>query len=323
MNWAKENKFLTGYGIVMLIGVGFLGYKVYAASSAYDDASARYSGAASSYKNFRSQNPYPNKENLDLLNQQKKEAADVITAFQAGLAKREFPLEPMDPPTFQDKLKKAVDEVKARAGVARVELPKDKFYLGFERYETAPPDQGASALLGRDLKAIQWVVDQLIATPILGLVSIKRVEIPEEHSGARAAATTPRPGPAGPGARAPKPNLVSSHSVDIVFNCRQHQLAKFLNTIVSPNAPQFYIIRTIKILNSNPKAPARAAAADAQQATPPPAGAPVVAAAAPVGPKEDVHLLVGEETVNVAIHVEIVDFAEPTPVAAAATPAAK
>lgn len=335
MNWAKENKFLTGYGIVMLIGVGVLGYKVYAANSAYDDANDRYTAQAAAYKNLRSAVPYPNKENLAVLEAQKKEAAEVISAFQASLAKREFPLEPMAPEAFQDALKKAVTEVRDRAKTANVDLPKEKFYLGFSRYETAPPDKNASSLLGRDLKAIHWVVDQLVATPILALKDIKRTEIPEEKGGAPA---TPRPGAAGgnqsAGAGRVPANLLNVHTFEITFNSKQHQLAKVLNTIVSSGAPQFYIIRQIRILNSNQKAPPRATPiVDATVAAPPvpgapaplpgapaPAGAPPIAAVPGIQAPTTIASLVGEETIDTTLRLEIVDFAEPSTPAPAAAP---
>ena len=236
----------------------------------------------------------------------------------------------------KDGAKKAVTEVRDRAKAASVELPKEKFYLGFSRYETAPPDKNASSLLGRDLKAIQWVVDQLVATPILALKDIKRTEIPEEKGGAP---VTPRPGPAGgnqpAGAGRVPANLLNVHTFEITFNSKQHQLAKVLNTIVSAGAPQFYIIRQVRILNSNQKAPPRATPiADAAPAAPvvtgtpaplpgapaaPAAPAPAVAAAVPgFQAPTTIASLVGEETIDTTLRLEIVDFAEPSTPAPAA-----
>ncbi len=315
MNWAKENKFLAVYAVVMLIGIGVLGFEVYSASSAYDEANERYTAKASSYNNLRRLAPYPNRANLTKFDLQKKEAAEVINAFQAGLAKREFPLENLSGVAFQDMLKKLVTEVQAKAAAQNVSLTKDKFYLGFNRYETAPPDKDASSILGRDLKAITWVVEQLIATPISELKELKRPEIPEEKGKPTVPAKPNIPGPGGN--RPGRPDLVKVHTFEVTFNCKQHQLSKFLNTIVSPNAPQFYIIRNIRIANSVPKAPLRA---DASAPAPPvpTANPPGVLAAVAPAPKSTTIYLVGDESVDVTIHFEIVDFAEPTEVEAAA-----
>jgi hypothetical protein len=35
MSWISENKFLAGFGAVMLVGCGALGYLAYSASDAY------------------------------------------------------------------------------------------------------------------------------------------------------------------------------------------------------------------------------------------------------------------------------------------------
>jgi len=347
MSWAKENKFLTGYLIVMVIGVGALGYQVYSASAAYEDATTKYKAKAGAYNNLRHLSPYPNSDNLKKLDVQKKEAEEAVRAFQADLAKREFPLEPMSPENFQETLRKTALSVKAKADAAGVLLGKDggkdskeKFYLGFQRYETAPPDQTVSAALGRDLKAIEWVVDQLIATPVIGVKEIKRPELPEERKGGPAP-KTPVPAKGAPAAAA-KPNLVTAHSFDIVFTCRQPQLAKALNKIISPDAPQFFIPRSVKVVNSSQKPPSKnqggglgAVAPVLPGTTPPPATTPdptaVAAQATPApaatpppaaGSSNTITYLVGEETIEATVRLDIVDFADlPTTGTSAGTPA--
>ena len=37
MNWIKQNKFLSGFIAVMVIGVGALGYLLFTAKSRYDE----------------------------------------------------------------------------------------------------------------------------------------------------------------------------------------------------------------------------------------------------------------------------------------------
>lgn len=318
MNWVKENKFLTGYIAVMLIGVGFLGFKVFSASAALEEANTRYTSKASRYNTLRHLSPYPDKQNLAVFEQQKQEAAEVITAFQAELAKREFPIEPLTPERFQDKLKTAVTEIRTQAAAANVTLPKDKFYLGFDRYETAPPDKDAAPVLGRDLKAIEWVVRQAINAPISELRTLARPELPEERGGKAGSPAANAGGrPSGPGGgpnraagergnRGGRQDLVSSHSFDLVVVCKQRQLANLLNTIVSAKAPQFFIARAVRVTNQNQKGPLReVAAADAAAAAPD-------AKAPPTPGAGDIHYIVGEEMVEAALRLEIVDFAEPS-----------
>lgn len=309
MNLVQENKFLTGYIILMLGGVGFLGFKLVTASTTLDDANARYTSKASRYNSLRNLSPYPDRENLAAFEKQKKEAAEAITAFQAELAKREFPIESISPERFQDRLKTAVTELRAKALTANIELPKD-FYLGFARYETAPPDKDVAPILNRDLKAIDWVVQLLINAPISQLRELKRPELPEER-GAKSGGGGNRPqgpggGPGRGGGRGAQPDLVTAHSFDVVLVCRQRQLSSVLNGIISADAPQFFILRAVRIANQNPKGPQRdVAPPDAAPAAVPDPNAP---AKGPV----DIHYIVGEELVEATLRIEIVDFAEPS-----------
>jgi hypothetical protein len=325
MNWVQENKFLTGFLAVMVIGVGVLGFKVLSAKGKLEEAETNYTAKATAYNRLRRLDPFPSRKNLDAFEAQKAEAAQAINAFQSELAKREFPVEPMTPEQFQDELKKAVTEVRAKAAASNVTLPKDKFYLGFDPYETAPPSREAAPLLGRQLKAIEWIVQQLIAARIVELKELKRTALPEEQG---RAATPPagrpqeRPGRTGgdrPGdrtARGGKPDLVTTQSFDVVFIGKQHQFANVLNTIVSPKSPQFYIPRALRVANQTPQGPPRAT--DTAATPPPPvdpsappapdAPAPLPAPAAPaVG---DINYIVGEELIEVAMKLEIVDFSE-------------
>jgi hypothetical protein len=306
MNWVKENKFLTGFLAVLLIGVGALGYEVYSASNAYDEAVNQYTTKSSEYNRLRHLTPYPDKKVLDALGVQKTEAAAAITAFQADLAKRAFPLDPsITPERFQDILKASVSAVRANAAEAGVALPA-KFFLGFDTYEGRPPASEAAAPLGRQLKAIEWVVNQLIASKITELMDLKRPELPEEKAKGGAAkgrnekAGGDRPDRAGKG----RQDLVSKQPFDLVIKCRQHLLASVLNTVIGPKAPQFYIPRLIRIKNEKEKGPSRAV--DVAPA------APVQDPNAPKAPDQrpTANYIVGEEMIEAAIRLEVVDFAE-------------
>jgi len=316
MNWVKENKFLTGYIAVMVIGVGVLGFKVLSASGALDAANERYTAKASEYNRLRHLTPSANRKNLEAFQAQKEEAAQAISAFQTELAQKEFPIEQITPEQFQDRLKIAVTAVQTKARETNVVLEKsEKFYLGFDRYETQPPDKDAAAALGQQLKAIEWVVQQALASGITELRKLDRPELPEEK-GKGAGAGRPAPGPKGNtggpgnrpdrGARDGRHDLVTSHPFDIIVFCRQQQAANLLNTIVSPKAPQFFIPRNVRITNQNPAGPQRVvdappAPVDPNNPTPP-----------PPAPATNVSYIVGEEKVELALRLEIVDFAEPS-----------
>ena len=64
MNWIRENKFLTGFIAVLVVGVGVLGYLLYSAYGDYSDVSDQYTAQAAKLNQLQSLTPYPDEENL-------------------------------------------------------------------------------------------------------------------------------------------------------------------------------------------------------------------------------------------------------------------
>lgn len=297
MNWIKENKFLSGFFAVMLIGVGALGYLLFTAMGKNDEATANYTKQATELTRLQGLPVSPTLKNLTALVAQKKEAIEVVEDFQKSLAAIAIPAEPLTPEQFQDKLKAtktAVFEAAAQAGTA---LP-PKFFLGFDAYEARPPAVEAATPLGRQLKAIEWVLNQLFASHVTelgvdGKDPIKRDPLPEE-SGKKAE----EPVRKGAGAsRDPKGKpLVSSHSFEIKMVCKQSGVAGVLNALVK--APQFFVVRAITVKNEKaalPKAEANVAIDKEKKST---------------------GFILGEEKVQVTMLIDMVDFAEPSAPAA-------
>lgn len=306
MNWIKENKFITGFFAVMLVGLSVLGYFLFSAMGGFDEATTRYNGLATELDRLQSLPVSPSQKNLTALGGQKDEAVKAIAAFQSSLAAKSFPVEPMTPEQFQDKLKATKNSVTEKAQ-GTPQLPA-KFFLGFDVYETRPPDKDAAAPLGHELKAIEWIFMQLIESKVTEVKSIKRDPLPEESGKGRSGDKADKKGKA----------LVNSHPVEIAMHCQQKALAPFLNTLISPKAPQFYIVRTISVKSQSEKGPQKVAANTPPPPPPtPPAGTPPTGAApAPAQPQAASTYIVGEEQIDVTLQIEIVDFAEPTPTSA-------
>ena len=288
MNWIKENKFLSGFLSVLTVGIGVLGYFVLDAMGRVDTARENYTAQASDLARLQNLPLTPSKKNLDALVAQKTEAVNVIAEYQATLGAKSFPLEPMTPEQFQDQLKATKTAIFARAAEGGTKLP-PKFFLGFEAYETTPPKPEAAAPLGRQLKAIEWVLNQVFENRILEIddkESLKRELLPEETG--RKAAEPPKKG--GGGAPKQKP-LVVTHSFELKMKCRQQQLARLLNVIVGPKAPQFYIPRLVQVTNEKP-------------------GVSRVDPAKAADGKPGGYFL-GNEHLVVTLLIEVVNFAEP------------
>ncbi len=302
MNWIQENKFLTGFMAVLAVGVAVLAFLLYSAYGVYGEASQKYDEQAAALKNLQGQAPYPSAENLAKLTEQKEQMRTAVSELAQQLATFEFPVEPLRTTEFQDRLRAAVSATVERAAKNGVKLP-DAFYLSYGEYQTTlPKDEATAAALGRELKAVEFVVNDLIEAKPESITGLEHV--------AKAGAT-PSPTPAKPPAKsapAAAAPFVTARAFDLSFVIDQAKLRKFLNDITKAKQ-QFYIIRNIRVKNQVDKGPSRTEGADsssAAAAVPEMPGAPGTAAKGP-----SLHFILGTEKVEVSTRIEIVDFTPP------------
>jgi hypothetical protein len=319
MNWIKENKFLAGFLAAMLVGAGALGFLFLSAKGKYQEALAAYQEKAGELSGLVKRPIFPSQKNVDKLVEQKKQVVDKAAELAKSLVAQQVPVEEMTPAQFQDKLKAAVSALKAKARPGQLgDGTVDKFFLGFDKYETAPPDAEAAVALGRQLKVLDWVVGKLIETGATQ-IKITRPELTEEQGKAKVDDKKPAGG---------KPDKASKIAVrknpfEIEFIAEQANFKQALNAIIEHKG-QFLIPRVLTVKNSAEKAPARvlagAAAIDpgaAAAVPPPPAtnpdGTPAAAPALPATPgaaAASATYIVGEEKVAVRLVLEAVDFME-------------
>ncbi len=320
MTWIRENKFLTVFFALLFVGIVAFGYLLYTASGSYSDVSDKYNQQAAELRRLQNLAPYPDQENLRKMREDKDAYAAKVTQLQKGLAAQEFPLEPLTPEQFQDRLRSTVSQVVGSANASGVKLP-EKFYMGFDVYQTSLPKAAAAAPLGRQLRAIEFVVRQLFEAKVGSLVTLSRTPLPEE-GGAPAPGAAPASGGGGRGGRGRGPvaaasekSLVSKSTFEIAFITEQPRFRKWINDISSAKE-QFYIVRLFTVKNENPAAPLRV---DNSVVEPTPAAAapqPAAAAAAPNGKPSEagggmLKFIVGTEKIAVTAKVEILDFSAP------------
>ena len=283
MSWVSENKFLTGFGVVMLAGVGTLGWLTWSAMGKYDDATGAFEGASGELKKLQESKPSLNDPNLKELVAQKEELTKKIGDFQKELKSRVLPVEPIKKEAFQDKLKETVAKVAAKAAEARVERPKD-FYLGFSEYQSKPPDDKAAPALARELRAIELVMDVLIQTGKsdgLELNEFQREPLPEEGkartedgaSGGKRRNAADRSERGG----------VERNGLQIKITSSDEALRKILTGLAN-HKQQLFVIRNLTVQNKQAESPQRVGVAAPLTPAPASAPAPDQPAAAPVVP---------------------------------------
>lgn len=288
MNWVRDNKFLASFFAVMFVGVAGLGFLLYTAHGTYSDVSDAYNEQVTQLLRLQSLQPYPDDQNLKKYQEQKDIFANGVAELRKSLAAQELPQPQLTAVQFQDALKQSAAQYANKAAAVGVKLP-DGFYLGFESYRNTPPKPEAASPLGRQLRAIEVVLNRLLdAGRVSSVDAINRLPLPEEQ---------------GVATKAPvKKGLVSYYPFDLKFTCIQPAFRKFLNSVVS-DKEQFFVVRSVRVANSSDKGPARVTALAGATPTPAPG----------TGEKARFQFILGTESVKVALRIDIVDFPVATP----------
>ncbi len=293
MSWIKQNKFLSGFIAVMVVGAGALGYLLFKEQSRYAEVRADYETKASELNRLETLKPYPDTENLKKIEAQKAQHVAAIEVLDKNVAAAQIPVEPLTREAFQDELRKAVTRITNKAKDSGLALPA-MFYLGMEKYQTEPPLPEAAPVLGRQLKALEFVITKMIEDKIVGISKFERDALPEEEGKAR------KDAPAKPGASPAKSeksakHLVAYRGVQMEFTAEQSRFRNFLDEIVAEKS-QFYVPRLVIVKNEKDAAPPR--------------DQPGVKEGPNKGEDTSTKVVFGSEKLNITLVLDIVDFAE-------------
>jgi len=294
-----QNKFFIGFGAVLLLGGIILGILLIQAVSTYNDADTKYTAQVDQLQRLQNLPLYPEPANLKIVEEQKQTAHEMAITLYQQLVPMAFPLEPMTPEQFQDKLNTSVKNLVEKADKMGVKLA-DKFYLGFGEYRSATPRPEAAAVLGRQLKCIELAVDTLIEKKVASIGEITRPHLAEEFD-PRLSLEAPLPKPAAN--KGATPELVSKYPFEIQIIAEQKSFQAVLNDL-SKNEKQFLIVRPLTIHNQSEKAPKKNdpnADRTNEIASSGSGGA--------AGKQEKMRYILGAEKLNVTLHFDSVVFA--------------
>ncbi len=275
MSWVSENKFLTGFGVVMLAGVGTLGWFTWSAMDKFDASTTNFEAASRELTRLQQEvKPSPTDAHLKELLAQKDLLTERIGAFQAELKKRVLPPSgvPVEPAQFQDKLKDAVGKFAARAAAEKVDTPKN-FYLGYERYQATPPPKAAATALARQLRVVELVLEVFVQTGGVEINEFNRGPLPEEGL-AKADGSLRGPGSRRPPGTRSDQGPVERNELHIKFTSSDEALRRIL-TALANHKEQLFVVRNVAIQNKQAESPARLAAGLPFPPPPGPAGSPI------------------------------------------------
>lgn len=292
MSWFRQNRylgtFLIVFGAATLLSLVFLWF----AKNHFDAAAARFEENAQEANRLDRMSPFPNETNFQKMKTQAQEYATAVTKLKEDLKTHALPMPPMAPNEFQSKLNQTRTAITEKARANKVKLP-ENFFLGFEEYGGSLPDTSAAPLLGQELAQVELLLNLLIDAHVDEIVSLKRVRATAGATPAPVAGRKP-PGPAPKTAVAP---VLERNPIDLAFNASPSSERRVLNQIASVDQ-QFYIVRTLHILNEKEKGPPRAVAAAPNNPAP----------AATAAANSALNFIVGNEHLRTAARIEMLRF---------------
>jgi hypothetical protein len=305
MNWLRENRslFLIVPGIFMLGAVWFL----LNARGDWNDASARFHQAAAELNRLERLAPYPSGGNLRQMTVYADDYEAAVTKLKDELRMHVLPLPRLAPNEFQSQLRVAMTAVAEKARANGVKLS-DKFYLGFDEFASALPNEVAAPLLGQELAQVEWLLNTLFEARVDSLISFRRTPLPEEN-GTTAVVSNPTPMGRKPGATTlPAPTLSERNVVEATFVSTPAVARRVLNQIAGASQ-QFFIVRLLHVRNEKDKGPPREVAGDttgvvAAASSRAPAGSPEAKPSAATA----LNFIVGNERIETTAKIEIVRF---------------
>jgi len=293
MNWFKENPFLSGLLAVTLLATATLGFFLFQSWSSYGEVAEACTVAIEKLHKLQNKVPYPSDANLKAEKAGLDDYREKLRALRVKLSKMELPVdEKVTPQLFQDNLRAAVNGIKEKAAANNVRLP-EKFYLGFERYQSEPPSSQAAPQLNREMRVLESFVTRLVEYKIQSLNELKRSPLPQEEAAA-----------AGQKNRTNAPVLFR-YPFAISFAAEQSKIRLAFNALLG--AEQFVIVRSLSMTNTATKGPSRKTDEPSARSS---AGVPDPAAGSPAA-KESIKVLFGRELIKADLYLEILDFVEP------------
>ena len=295
MNWFRQNRFLGTFLIVFSVVTIASAFFLWRAKSRCDEAQARFNESATELIRLQRLSPFPTEANLQKMKTQAQDYAADLTKLKEDLKTKILPVAPMAPNEFQTRLNHGRAEFTDKARVNKVKLP-ENFFLGFEEFAAALPDTAAAPLLGQELAQVELLLNILIDARVDAINSLRRVPLTERSP--PAATPTPSAGRPPPAAAAKAPPMIERNVIDIAFAASPGALRRILNEIATVDQ-QFYVIRTLHVLNEKEKGPPREGAL-------PGASTPLPSATPPAD--SALHFIVGNEHLQADARIEMLRF---------------
>lgn len=258
---------IVAFGVISLLGGGAWYYLSGQLQSAQQDASSAYSDFQKySVDKMGNQTIIVNSSagktvqaNIDLLNQ---EIAPIISDKLVSKDNKLASISNQDPVAWKRNLDDDVTKLTQDAKVHGVQLPGADFYFGFSAFLRTSPGDEQTAVLSKQLLAVDQISSILIEAPVKAIVGIRRTYEEEPRaSGPNGGGGQFSIGGAGdansdrlPGYSFTAPaDAYRSYPFEIKFDTTVENLRTVVNKLVQ--SPYIFVLRTIDIENDHPDSP--------------------------------------------------------------------
>lgn len=309
MDSLKQNKFLTSFLAVVVLGVLGLGYLLFNSLKNHRAAAEAYDAEQSAVAALQGKPLFPNAENLKKREDDVQNFAASVDELQQGLRAGQPELDAnASSDQFQSTLTETLNAIKAQAELTKLNSRAGSdFDLGFGKYlETLPPRQAVPDLLYQ-LKAIDAMVRTMLTVRVASIDDISRAELDVESVKSEAAADAkPAAGrgaakkPAGGPPSALAEDLVlKRYPMEVRFTGSPRSVQEVLN-VLAGSRDYFYAVRSLRVENEQKIGPPRGVAPQSSEES-----------------KTDSEVVLGGENVSIWLALDLIRFLDPAAAVAA------
>ena len=239
----KPKIWLATFGVISLLLIGGAGFFCLKAKSGYDEAMGSWGDKLTQIESLSKRVPFPSPENTKKLEGNLKTYKADVDALYQNLNQFQTPLnEAIRDTEFQQLVRTKVDALKAVAKESDfLIVGEEDFYLGFDTYKGKIPAPDVVPTLDFELGAIDHLVRAIVESNATSLLSLTRDLIPGEE---------------GASSNKHADGLVHKYPVRLRFTGSHQSFQTFLNRIAN-DKKFFYIVRVMKVTNSSPDPPAK------------------------------------------------------------------
>ncbi len=243
--FSKEYRAIVGASAFALLSIGGSSAFLWKADENRTSAMLELEKRSKEFERLRVGNPAPTEEVSKQLEEQKKNSALSGGKLHAAFNAMTIPLEKIQPQDFQTALNAKTQNFIAKATKSRIPIPRgtkesDPFSMDFDEFIKRVPSEDRVAAVNRQLTAADRLLNTLLDSKPLALLSFKidRTEEPKDLK---------------PDAKATKPNqqpppapVLSALGFDLKFTASPDSLRGFLNALTL-DKKAFFVVRRMKV----------------------------------------------------------------------------